>query len=282
MSKPITKKVTLSSLTISVADWGKESKPPLLLIHGLASTHHMFDLIAPKLAEDFHVYAFDQRGHGDSDKPTSGYDFEQIACDIDELLQQLGLEHPIPIVGHSWGGYTALYYAATRPNKVKKAVLLDGGTLRFRDLYPEWDEANIAMSPPEFKDKSIEDIKQMIRDGWLGEAWRPELEPLALSIFDTTNPKDVKARLTRENHMQIAKAIWAFEPTDYYAKVQCPILVIYAQSSNPDDYARQQKQASTAQAHLSDAEIVWMPDTIHDIPWHKPAELISILDAFLR
>ena len=281
MPTPTHKTIALSSINVQVAEWGREGKPPLILLHGLASTHHMFDLIAPALAQDWHVYTFDQRGHGLSDKPNTGYDFEQIASDIDELIDVLDIEQPLRMLGHSWGGYTALYYAATRPEKIAKAVLLDGGTLRFRDRFQDWEQANIAMSPPRYHNQNLDHIKHMIRESWLGEAFRPEIEPLALSIFDLSNPDDVRARLNRENHMQIARSIWAFEPGDYYPKIQCPLLIVYAQSDDPNDYARQQTSAQRAKDGVSDVEIVWMPNTIHDIPWHKPDELVRVLVSFL-
>ncbi len=74
--------VQIGAVRLYVREWGDPSDPPLVLLHGLASTSHMFDLIAPALAEQFHVIAPDQRGHGLSDKPSTGYDFETIAADL--------------------------------------------------------------------------------------------------------------------------------------------------------------------------------------------------------
>ena len=49
----------------------------VLLIHGLASTSHIWDLVAPRLVRlGLHPIAYDQRGHGRSSKPSSGYGFE--------------------------------------------------------------------------------------------------------------------------------------------------------------------------------------------------------------
>ncbi len=49
-----------------------------LSLHGLASTSRIWDLVAPHLAPRFRVVAYDQRGHGLSGKPSSGYGFDHL------------------------------------------------------------------------------------------------------------------------------------------------------------------------------------------------------------
>ncbi len=181
--------VTVGELKLNVREWGMDGKPPLLLVHGLASSSHMFDLLAPLLADDYHVISYDQRGHGLSDKPDSGYDFATIAADLERLVDALDLrDAPLTLVGHSWGASTALYYAATRSSQVRRAILLDGALRPVRDHFASLD----AMAPPQRVHWPLEDVKRMIRENWLGPAWRPELEPLVLSIYDLSDPDDVR------------------------------------------------------------------------------------------
>src|SRR4051794_32579537 len=60
--------VSSDGVKLAVRDLGGRGRA-LLLVHGLASSSHIFDLVAPRLLEDFHVVAYDQRGHGESGKP---------------------------------------------------------------------------------------------------------------------------------------------------------------------------------------------------------------------
>lgn len=270
----------IRDLQFHLGVWSQEKEQSVMLLHGLASTLRMFDLIAPPLADDYAVYMLDQRGHGQSAKPDAGYDFESIAADLDAVLDMLGLEQ-VNLVGHSWGAYTTLYYAATRPERVRKAVLVDGGLAKFSDRFPTWEEAEIAMSPPEYHQRSLSDIERMIQEDWLGAAFRPELAPLALSIFDTDDPSDVKPHLNRRNHMQIARVIWEFDPVEYYARVSAPVLIINAASNDPDTRTQQERYTQQAVEHLAQAQVQWMEDTIHDIPWHRPAELAAAISTFL-
>jgi len=271
----------LGDLQFHVQAWGDPNQPMLVLLHGLASTSHMFDLIAPALGEYFHVVAPDQRGHGLSDKPSSGYDFETISRDLDRLLNAYGARQAI-LFGHSWGAYTTLYYAATRPERIVKAGLIDGGIRLFSDLFPTWTEAEQGMSPPEYNHCTITEIEQSIQAHWLRAAYRPELLPLAMTVYDTSDPKDVHAHLSRANHMQIARAIWEMRPYQYFLQIRCPLLSVNALA--PGDTSTDPQLASAmaeAQQLIENIQVAWMPDTIHDIPWHRPDELLAMMGEFL-
>jgi pimeloyl-ACP methyl ester carboxylesterase len=278
---PTSSFVHANGLQVHVADWGGAGSPPLILLHGLASSLHMFDLAAPALAERWHTLAIDQRGHGLTDKPSAGYDFESVARDLDAVLDALGFAgQPVILAGHSWGAYTTLYYAAARPGRVAKAVLIDGGVRRIGDHYATWEEAEVGMSPPRYVNRSVEDIRRLIREDWLGAMFRPELEPLAFSIYDTSNPADVQPHLSRANHLQIAHALWAFNPADFYERVECPTLIIVACGETPDPAT--ERCADEAARRIRCADLVWMRDTAHDIPWHRPAELVEAMAVFLE
>lgn len=273
--------VQVGDLQFHVQEWGDPQNPVIVLLHGLASTSHMFDLIAPALGEYFYVIAPDQRGHGLSDKPSSGYDFETIASDLDGLLDAYGVQQAI-VFGHSWGAYTTFYYAVTRPDRVVRAGLIDGGIRPLNDVYPTWADAEQQMAPPRYVKQSVADIEQMIQYDWLGAAYRPELLPLALSIFDTSNPNDVHAHLSRANHMQIARALWEIRPYQDYLRIECPLLIVNAIA--PGEFADPQFGTMIAEAEQmigSAVVVVWMPETIHDIPWDRPDELLAVLGEFL-
>lgn len=264
-------------LTLNVFEWGHRDHPPVVLLHGLASTSHMFDLLAQELSQAFHVVSFDQRGHGLSEKPDSGYDFESISLDIDALMQAIRLDNtPFDLAGHSWGASTALYYAASRPNRIKKVILIDGGLKPARLSFPNLE----AMTPPQRRNWTLDQAKKLIREEWLGAAWRPELESLVLSIYDLDNPNDIQPRLRLANHMQIAQALWDFNPADYFQRIRCPILIVNAiRGDTPDPQLI--ALGNEVKRQNPNCDIVWMTDTIHDIPWQRSRELAEIMKAFL-
>jgi pimeloyl-ACP methyl ester carboxylesterase len=143
--------VQVQGLHLHLTQWGQAGEP-FLLLHGLASTRHMFDLVAPLLDDTFTLYAPDQRGHGESDKPATGYDFDTICADLDGLADALGLTGSFRLAGHSWGAYTALHYAATRPDRVSRLFLIDGGVAAIRDRFgATWEETEAKMAPHSFE-----------------------------------------------------------------------------------------------------------------------------------
>ena len=121
----------------------------VLLIHGLASSSHIWDLVAPRLVRlGLHPVAYDQRGHGRSSKPSSGYGFDETTADAAAVIRATRLHRPI-VVGHSWGANVALELAVRRSRSVGGTVLLDGGFVTMRDRF-DWATAKRMLAPPEF------------------------------------------------------------------------------------------------------------------------------------
>jgi pimeloyl-ACP methyl ester carboxylesterase len=94
--------LTTNGLRLRLRDWGGPTvTPAILLVHGLASNAHIWDLLAPLLADDFRVAAIDQRGHGQSDKPTDDYNLMTIAEELADAIRALGWMRPL-VVGHAY------------------------------------------------------------------------------------------------------------------------------------------------------------------------------------
>lgn len=99
--------------------------PPLVLLHGLSSNAHAFSgLLSAGLSPAFRVIAPDLRGRARSGKPETGYGMPEHAADVIALLDHLGLERVV-LAGHSFGGYLAIYIAATFPERIEKLVVID-------------------------------------------------------------------------------------------------------------------------------------------------------------
>ncbi len=101
--------------------------PDLVLIHGIASNLGLWQLsILPALVEDFRVSMYDLRGHGYSDMPPRDYTPDHMVGDFSGLMDYLGIERA-SILGHSYGGVVALYYAVLHPERVDKLIIADTG-----------------------------------------------------------------------------------------------------------------------------------------------------------
>ena len=114
-----------SELRLEVLDFGG-SGPPLVLLAGLGNTAHRFDAFAPKLIDQFHVYAITRRGHGASSMPASGYTADRLADDVLKVLEVLKLNRPI-LAGHSVAGEELSSIGSRHPERVGGLVYLDAG-----------------------------------------------------------------------------------------------------------------------------------------------------------
>jgi hypothetical protein len=79
-------------LKLHYVDWGNESAPPMLLIHGGRDHARSWDWVARDLRRDYHVIAPDLRGHGDSDWAIGGmYSQSEFVLDVTQLVEALEL-----------------------------------------------------------------------------------------------------------------------------------------------------------------------------------------------
>ncbi len=110
---------------------------PLVLLHGWPQSWFEWRKIIPALAQHYQVIVPDLRGLGDSEKPLTGYDKRTLACDVRELLSQLGLER-VGVIGHDWGGAVAFYLAYDHRALVERLFILDmiPGLCRAGEAFP--------------------------------------------------------------------------------------------------------------------------------------------------
>ena len=106
---------------------GDDSSPKLVFLHGIMGQGRNWASIAKRFSRNFQCLIYDQRGHGKSFQPQSGFTLEDYSKDLEDLLNSLGWNEPIYLVGHSMGGRVALNFAHQNPERVKKLVIVDIG-----------------------------------------------------------------------------------------------------------------------------------------------------------
>lgn len=102
--------------------------PPVILLHGIAASLHIWERLIPFLASaGFRLFAADLPGHGDSAKFDGPHMAHSgvISAIIESWIDELGLSEPPLLVGHSLGGYFAMTYALQHPNRLRGLVLVD-------------------------------------------------------------------------------------------------------------------------------------------------------------
>ena len=270
----------LNGMKFHYVDWGGEGRP-IVLLHGLASNSRIWDMVAPILSRSYRVVALDQRGHGDTDKPDHGYEFSSVVNDLDSFIANMGFENPI-IAGHSWGGDVALEYAVIHPDTPAGLCFVDGGTIELSGR-PEGnlEQAKIDMAPPLFNGITFEGMLERSKSRWGFTRSEEQSERFIRANFQIQEDGTVQPKFSRDNHMRIIEALWDHRPSELYAHVECPVLMMPArqndQNSETDRRFRREESIARAESLLPNYKTVWLEDSIHDVPVQRPELVASVI-----
>ena len=118
---------------------------PIVVLHGGPGGNLREMLALVPFTMGFRWVFYDQRGSGESerfpidlerlDEAEAFFSIERHIDDLEEIRKKLG-DEKITVLGHSWGGGLAAFYAAAHPDRVKKLVVYNGG--------PMWPELRAA------------------------------------------------------------------------------------------------------------------------------------------
>jgi pimeloyl-ACP methyl ester carboxylesterase len=235
--QPATQRFRRQNVDLVTAIWGPvaSDRHEALLVHGLGSTSRYFDAIALRLSPELRVVAYDQRGHGRSSKPSSGYGFESLAVDAIAVADHAALKRPI-IVGHSWGANVALEAAVRFPRRFRGLILLDGGFVPLRELM-DWATALEHMDSHYQETITMERYVAIWRELLRPMKVDPDIEDVLLSSMRIGSDGHVRERLSRRNHMAILRALWRQDQLELLRRVRIPTLVLAASAAAPDEEA---------------------------------------------
>ncbi len=269
---------------LAVREWPGRG-PSILLLHGLASSSHIWDLVAPRLAPRFRVVAYDQRGHGRSGKPSSGYGFDRLIADAAAVIGTLGLGRPV-VVGHSWGANVTLQLAVDRAELVSGDVLVDGGFLSMRDRM-DWRTARTMLAPPQLKGMSLEQFRAGMRTFTRGAVeLTPEVEAVFLSLMRVDRDGNIHPRLSRANHLRILHALWEQDAPGLLQRVRQPTLVVAVRSApgeaDSEGFMKDKERAAEVVKAIDGAVRFEWIDGIHDIPVQRPDAVADRIQRFAQ
>lgn len=188
---------------------GPDNGQAILLVHGSSSRWQAFYPILPELMTQFHVYALDLRGHGESGRTSGAYQLQDYLADIHLFLREI-IKKPAVILGHSMGGMIAIMLAALHPELVRALIIAEAPmTLdRLRNLVnSQRDFAHKIIAY--LKAANTEAIYADIKDGFMAESLSL-CDPDALTaIFDC-----------------FEATFNVYQVNNLLPKIHCPVLIL--------------------------------------------------------
>jgi N-formylmaleamate deformylase len=217
---PQLKFVELPGYRMAYREWGDSTAPSaLVLIHGITSSSLSWIRVAPALAAHARVIAVDLKGHGDSDRPASGYRLADQADEVAGLCTALGLSSVV-VIGHSWGGGIALHLATRGNTPIERLVLEDPG-IGQRNPTP----AQVA-------------VRNQMAEGYVGSVGisREEAEGRArpnLAVGWTEPDVAGKVDASMKGSPEAVRAVFVengtWDQLDLFAELRCPTLLVRAE-----------------------------------------------------
>ena len=242
---------------------GDPAGHPVIMLHGYSDTWFSFSRLLPLLPVGFRVYALDQRGHGDSDRPATGYAVSDLVADVLAFMDAQGIARAT-IVGHSMGSLVAQQVALAAPGRVSRLVLV-GSATSFRGF-----EGVEAMKPV------VDSLRDPIPDAFARE--------FQLSTIYRGVPPEFVERVVADSRRlpahawrQLLDGMFALEPPAALRASRIPTLVLWGER---DAYATRAEQHALV-ALLGSATLTAYPETGHAPHWERPEAVARDLAAFI-
>jgi pimeloyl-ACP methyl ester carboxylesterase len=244
--------------------------PAVVLLHGFPLGRAMWSEQISGIGSMYRVIAPDLRGHGDSPAPDGDYSIDEMADDVIELLDTLGLGTPVVVGGLSMGGYVALSLVARYPERVRALMLMD---------------TRAAADPPEAAEKREELAQAVIAANDPAPAvevmiprlfaratteGRPELVAPIRELMERNTPRGVvgalRAMATRPDRRPDLTSI------------RVPTLVMVGE----EDVVTPPAEAQTLVDAIAGAQLEVIADAGHLAPYENHALANAVLLGFLN
>ena len=260
--EPRVRQVVLATgVSVPYVSAGPAAGTPVVLLHAWGESWRSFDRLLPLLPGTIHAVAMDLRGHGDADKPATGYSLAEVAADVVALMDAVGIPSAV-LLGSSSGGYVAQQVAITSPDRVSGLVLVGSP----RSL--QWR--------PSFADE-VDQLTEPVDAAWVRKslAWFP--------LFHQVPPWYIEGRV--QDGVRIPAYVWrealaglisARPPTDM-ATITAPTLIVWGAR---DEVLTSEDQRALAAA-IPGSRLIVYQDTGHLVLWEQPERVASDLTAFV-
>jgi len=264
-SEPKDGDVIVNGIRVHFLDWGGDGTP-IVLLHATGFLGAIYQPIAQMLTAIGHVYSFDQRGHGDSERPRNDiYGWDLTASDLEGFILAMGFKN-VRGIGHSAGATAIGAVASGRPDLISRAMLVEPVIF---DLNVPGVWLPSEMQARTLKRKrtfdSIEAMFANFENKPPYSTWRKEIlrDYCARGTYVDANGKHAL-----KCHPEVEAEIYAtsrnFDGLGYIMRCNAPLLVLFGENSDAPGLALAPRLAT------DNRRVVTVPATTHFIPMEEP------------
>ena len=250
---------------LQYVEQGDPAGVPVLMLHGGTDSWHSFEPVLPYLPESIHAFVLTQRGHGDADRPATGYRTRDFAADVAAFTSALELG-PVIIVGHSMGSTNAKRVAIDYPERTR-ALVLAGSFATYRN--------NPVLV--EFWESTVSRLTDPIDPGFVREFQESTLaQPVPSAFLDTVVRESLKvpARVWRAAFAGLFEDDFAAE----LEKIAVPTLILWG---DRDALARRADQDALLSS-IAGSRLAVYQGAGHALHWEQPERFAADLASFIK
>jgi pimeloyl-ACP methyl ester carboxylesterase len=252
-----------TGVRLRYATQGKASGRPIIMLHGYPDSSFSYSRVLPLLSVNYRIYVLDQRGHGDSERPASGYGIPDLAADVLAFMDAKGLKQTI-IVGHSMGSFVAQHVAAAAPERVTRLVLIGSATTLRNNVVVDLHQAVSALRDP-VPEKFVREFQQST-----------VFQPVPSKFMDRVVSESLK--LPARVWQAVINGFLAPEANARLDKIKAPTLIVWG---DKDAIFPRSEQDGLVSAIPTAVLKVYL-ETGHDPHWERPEQFVKDLDGFLK
>ncbi len=253
--------------------WG-DSPRVIVAVHGVNAHGLHWRRLAERLASRYSLVSYDLRGHGDSDKPATGYSYADHGADLAAVIRCASNQPPV-LIGHSFGARVAIPYAAR--HYLRGLVIVDPGIL-LPEQAPTRRSDGTRSSPQLRYDFESETafLDLMRRTNFL-RRWDPYNEEYARNLIEPDDGGRVRLKMRPHVHRQLIDEVRAVDLLTFLPRITCPTLVIRATEGHlRADVAERMVRA------LPRGRLAVIEGANHNVMLDQPEQFEPIVENFLE
>jgi pimeloyl-ACP methyl ester carboxylesterase len=261
-----TKAIALATgVALPYVEQGDPDGVPVILLHGVTDSWRSFEPVLPHLPPTLRAFALTQRGHGDAERPLTGYSFRDFAADVAAFMDALRLDRAV-MVGHSMGSGVTQRFALDYPERLL-GIVLEGTFASLPNNPAVW----------EFWETVVSTLTDPIDPQIIREFQHSTLaQPVPAEFFETiiNESRKVPAWVWKATFSTFLHEDWSTE----FGKITAPALIVWG---DRDAFCPRSDQ-DLLKTTIPNSQLLVYHGAGHDPHWEEPERFARDVVTFIE
>lgn len=269
--------IIVNGIRLHYLDWGGAGTP-IVLLHATGFLGAIYRPIAQALTAIGHVYSYDQRGHGDTERPGNDiYGWDITANDLEAFILAMGFKQ-VRGIGHSAGATAFGTVASRRPDLISRAMLVEPVIFDMTD--PSMQRPSEMRDRTLKRKRSFDSVAAMFENFEHKPPYKTWRREILRDYCERGTYVGAEGKRLLKCHPEVEAEIYAtsrvFDGLGHIMRCNVPLLVAFGEQSDAPGLTLAPRLAA------ENRQVVIVPGTTHFIPMEDPELTIRMALEFLR